>query len=99
MHCTWISCFGKLYSKSCLLKVESQNEQWYYHKLIPWKHYVPISADLENLEERIRWCQEHVQLCKDIGEASHDLMKSISYEESLDETGAMLAELFKAQRS
>lgn len=97
MHCAWISCFNKLSSQSCLLKVESENEQWYYHRLIPWKHYIPIAADLSNLQERIEWCQQNDDACREIAENGREVAESISYENSLEETGLMLQELFRNQ--
>jgi hypothetical protein len=49
----------KLAMGSCILKVQSPYRQWYYGDLRPWKHYVPIRADLSDLEGKILWCRKH----------------------------------------
>jgi hypothetical protein len=60
----------KLMMGSCVLKVGSPWRQWYYNDLQPWVHYVPVEADLADLEERIQWCldsDEAVQKIADNG--------------------------------
>lgn len=49
-----------------ILFIESANnyQLWYFEKLVPWVHYVPVDKDLNNLEERIRWCQDKDEECK-----------------------------------
>ena len=49
----------KLAMGSCILKVQSKYRQWYYRDLRPWEHYIPIRADLSDLEDKILWCREH----------------------------------------
>ena len=43
-------CFWKLAGNSVVLKVEGRNEQWYYDRLVPWVHFVPVRADLSDLD-------------------------------------------------
>ena len=63
---TWDATVWKLYSGSVLLKPESIWKQWYYDKLQPWVHYVPINNDFSDLNEKIKWCKEHEDECKKI---------------------------------
>ena len=36
------------------LLVESRRTwQWFYPLLIPWRHYVPVKADMSDLEEKV----------------------------------------------
>ncbi len=53
----WSSLFLKLLSSSVVLKVESEGgyKQWYYDRLIPWQHYVPVNKDLSDLIEKMYW--------------------------------------------
>ena len=38
------------------LIVESRRSwEWYYPRLLPWKHYVPIRNDLSDFEERVKY--------------------------------------------
>jgi len=53
------SFFEKLLLGSCILKVESPFEQWFYREIAPWQHFVPVSHDLSDLIERIDWCLQH----------------------------------------
>jgi hypothetical protein len=50
------SLLQKLLMGSCVLKVISDWQQWYYKGLRPWEHYVPVKNDLSDLEERVEWC-------------------------------------------
>ena len=49
----WSSFFWKLRSGSVTLKVESPFEQWYYGRLKPWVHYVPVAANLSDVDRAI----------------------------------------------
>jgi hypothetical protein len=40
---------------------------WYFPLLKPYVDHVPVSADLSDLEEKIRWCRENDEKCKQIG--------------------------------
>lgn len=57
----------KLILGCCVLKVESPFEMWFYDRLQPWVHYVPVAADLSDLAERIDWCLAHDERCRWIG--------------------------------
>lgn len=43
---------------------------WYFDLLQPYVDHVPVKADLSDLEEKIRWCREHDDECRQIGENS-----------------------------
>lgn len=67
---TWSATVWKLYSGSVLLKQTSVWSQWYYDELIPWVHYVPIENDFSDLNEKIQWCIDNDDKCKQIVENS-----------------------------
>lgn len=46
---SWQGCFWKLASNSVVLKVAGSFEQWYYDRLVPWRHFAPVAADLSDL--------------------------------------------------
>jgi len=48
--------FDKLLMGSCILKVESPYQQWFYDGIRRWEHYVPVRNDLSNLMDRLQWC-------------------------------------------
>ena len=52
-----------------ILKVESRqvaDRMWYFPLLEPYVDHVPVKADLSDLEEKIRWCRENDDQCRQI---------------------------------
>jgi hypothetical protein len=49
----------KLRLGCCVLRVESPWRQWFSSRLIAWKHYVPVAADLSDFLARADWCFAH----------------------------------------
>lgn len=45
---------------------------WYAPKLVPWEHYIPVSVDLHDLEERARWVQQHGAAAQRIADQARD---------------------------
>jgi hypothetical protein len=60
------SFFLKLAMGSCVLKVVSDWQQWYYDELRPWEHYVPVKNDLSDFEERVEWCLNNDEAAQEI---------------------------------
>lgn len=67
----WGNFFVRLLLGCCVLKVASPRgyRQWYYDKLVPWQHYVPVQSDMSDLLEKIDWCRAHDAQCRDIAAA------------------------------
>jgi hypothetical protein len=59
--------FEKLLLGSCILKVKSDYEQWFYDMITAWDHFVPVSEDLSDLIEKIDWCRKNVEKAAEIG--------------------------------
>jgi len=82
---TWDATFWKLISGSVLFKVEGVWEQWYYPKLIPWIHYVPIKDDLSDLNEVLNWCIANDDKCKQIANNAYIFVNTeLSFKKSCD---------------
>ena len=45
---------------------------WYFPLLKPFVDYVPVKADLSDLEEKIKWCRDHDDECRKIAENAID---------------------------
>ena len=56
----------ELAMNSVILLVESKYKLWYESLLKPWVHYVPVSSDLSDLDERIQWCLANDSECQKI---------------------------------
>ena len=78
----WCNLMQRLKLGCCVLKVASPfgYKQWYYNRLIPWEHFVPISADLSDLRERIDWVKSHPAETRDIARQGQILAKNLTFE-------------------
>ncbi|CAB9516367.1 4-N-acetylgalactosaminyltransferase bre-4 [Seminavis robusta] len=71
---------------SVILKVESRqvaDRLWYFPLLQPGVDHIPVKADLSDLEEKIRWCREHDDECRIIGENAKRLYETYVAREGL----------------
>lgn len=84
--CTWKSMFLKLSSGSLMIKVDSPYVQWYYDKLTPWVHYVPVRADLSDLAAIADWVCSHDEQCAEIAANAFELSQSITWESEIKES-------------
>ena len=80
----------KLLMGSCVLKVSSDWRQWYYDALRPWEHYVPVQADLADLEERIRWCWDNDDAAREIGSNGLKFASGIVFGTEMPQAAARL---------
>ena len=83
---SWSGLFTSLLTAACVLKIESEHgfRQWYYDRLVPWTHYVPVRSDLSDLESKVRWVLDNDDRAREIGEAGFALAQSIDYNTELD---------------
>ena len=78
----WDNLYHRLLFGCCVLKVESQVgfRQWYYDRLRPFEHYVPISADLSDLQEQVDWVRSHPAEAGAIAKAGSELAHEMTFE-------------------
>ncbi len=76
----WSNFFVRLLLGCCVIKVQSEHgfRQWYYDRLTPWRHYVPVDADLTDLIEKIAWCRGHDAECAAIAANGQTLARGMS---------------------
>jgi len=67
----------KLLSGCCVIRVSSSRGQWFHHRLIPGRHLVAVQPDLNDLEDKLSWCQEHPQHCEAIAHEGQQLARQI----------------------
>jgi len=80
----WSRMYWQLLSNSLMLKQDSDNIQWYYQALSPYKHYVPFNKDASDLIEKIAWAQENPeQVQAIIRNATQFAQQNLAYEDLL----------------
>lgn len=67
----------------CVLKVESPYKQWFYARLKPWHHYVPVRADLSDLTEIVAWCRANEAQCSWIAHNGMQLAAALTLEREI----------------
>ncbi len=84
--------FIRLLYGCCVIKVASPLgfRQWYYDRLEPWRHYVPVAVDLSDLVERIEWCRGHSDECRAIASAGQALALAMTPAEETRRTVALI---------
>lgn len=82
----WDNLYHRLLFGCCVLKVESQAgfQQWYYHKLKPYEHYVPIKADLSDLQSQLDWVRSHPAEAERIAKQGCAFAHSMTFESEAD---------------
>lgn len=55
-----------MFSNRPLFYVARAEEEFYMKDLKPYVHYIPVKADLSDLEEQYQWAEEHPQEAKQI---------------------------------
>jgi hypothetical protein len=83
---SWPGLFLKLLTGSPVLKVASELNfrQWYYDRLIPWRNFVPVAADMSDLVEKTRWLRDHDAEARQIGINGRMLAESMDMESELN---------------
>jgi hypothetical protein len=57
--CAYSRAYWQLFSNCIIFKQASDNIQWFYDLLEPYKHYIPLQADISDLKEKTLWAKEH----------------------------------------
>lgn len=65
----------QLYSNSIVLMKRPTKVSWAMEDtLIPYKHYVPLSDDYDNVIEQVQWCEQHQDECKNIAKQATEFI-------------------------
>ena len=90
---TWSNFIVRLHLGCCVLKVASGRgyRQWYYGRLRPWEHYVPVSADLSDLMDRIEWVRSNEREAAAIARRGQEFARTLDWETVEAEAVALIA--------
>jgi hypothetical protein len=70
--CSFPATQWKLLSGCVPFKQQSDDIQFFYDELIPWKHYIPVQADLSDVMEKIQWAKSHDLEAKEIAQNARE---------------------------
>ena len=73
--CAWPAFQGRLFSQSVTLKPDSEEVQWFYRPLQPYKHYIPVAKDLSDLIEQLDWAKASDEECQTIAANAYQFAK------------------------
>ena len=96
-HCAWKSLFLKLMMGSVVLKIDSPFEQWYHRNLMPWRHYIPVSRDVKELQEVHEWIVAHDKEARAIAQAGGEFISRVNLESALDGVVMMIENILAAR--
>jgi hypothetical protein len=79
---TWSNLILRLHYGCCVLKVESQHNfaQWYYDRLKPFEHYVPVKPDMSDLLDQIEWARSHDSEARQIAANGQAFIRTLDFE-------------------
>jgi hypothetical protein len=79
---TWSNFLARLHLGCCVLKVDSQEGyiQWYYDRIRPWEHFIPVKADMTDLVEKIEWARSRDGEARRIAENGRAFARSMTLE-------------------
>ena len=82
----WGALFQKLLMGCLVFKVQSPHQftQWYYTRLEPYVHYIPIKADLSDLLEKVIWARANTEDARRIAANGQSLALGMTYTAELD---------------
>lgn len=87
----------ELSTGSVILLADSKYHMWYHQFLQPWVHYVPVTSDLSDLYEKIKWCKTHDEECQTIAQNALEFYgKYLSKEGIFDYLQNLLVKLKEA---
>lgn len=87
----------KLIMGAAVLKVESAfgYRQWFYGRLVPWRHYVPLRADLADFDEKLNWLSAVPEEAEKIARAGRALADEIRLAPEMAEAERRVAEALR----
>ena len=89
---SWV-LLEKLIMGAAVVKVESAfgYRQWFYDRLVPWCHYVPVRADLADLDEKMAWLFSVPEEAERIAHAGRALAEEIRFVPEMAEAETRIA--------
>jgi hypothetical protein len=69
---------------SVMLLIDSMYTVWCSHLMIPYVHYIPVKADLSDLESQLKYCESHQKEMEAIAREGYSLGKQLMTYKTLE---------------
>ncbi|WP_132255538.1 glycosyl transferase family 90 [Methylobacterium segetis] len=95
---SWPGLFLKLLSGSPVFKVASPHgfRQWYYDRLEPWIHYVPVEPEMRDLVEKVLWLRQREDRARSIGQRAQQLAFGMTFETEVQRGSEVAVAAYRA---
>jgi len=61
-----------LWSHRPVILVDRPHKEFYYERLVPWKHYIPVKRDMSDLVEKVTWVLHNYTEAQRIAERAYE---------------------------
>lgn len=97
----WDNFFHRLLLGCCVIKIESHfgYRQWYYDRLRPGEHFIPVRRDLSNLEEQVDWALTNQDRAREIAAAGQAVALEATWERECRRAGQIIEQTEAARGS
>jgi hypothetical protein len=78
----WSNFMVRLKLGCCVLKIESPHgfKQWFYDRIRPFEHYVPVKPDMSDLLQKIEWVRSNDSQAREIAKNGQAVARLIDFE-------------------
>jgi hypothetical protein len=98
---TWTNFLARLHLGCCVLKVDSQfgYRQWYYDRIKPWEHFVPVKANMSDLAEKIDWVRSNDARAEEIARNGQAFARTMTFESETKAAVELITNGVRGQKS
>ena len=98
---TWSNFIIRMHLGCCVLKVDSQHgyRQWYYDRIRPWEHFIPVKSDMSDLAEKLDWARSHLPEAEAIARNGQEFARSMTFESETEVAANIITETVRATRA
>lgn len=97
---TWSNFLVRLHFGCCVFKIGSSHgyRQWYYDRVRPFEHYIPVQSDLSDLAEQVDWARSHEREAAEIAARGQQFARGLTFEAGRREAVELLSTHWSRQR-
>lgn len=97
---TWSNFIIRMHLGCCVLKVDSQfgYRQWYYDRIRPWEHFIPVKSDMSDLAEKLDWARSNLPEAEAIARKGQQFARSMTLESETEAAAKIITETVRAAR-